>query len=96
MFHSRPLAEGVQKHGATSGQVHGSIFGIVCLGSHVSGALWPGVEASGLVPIKNCALIVSASLISLLFKLQRLREPGAGKFCVPFCTRGISLLTSAP
>ena len=31
-------------NGGTFGQVHGSIFGIVCLGSHVSGRLvaWSG------------------------------------------------------
>ena len=44
MLRFGPLGKEVQTNGETSGQVHGSIFGIVCFGSDVSGALWPGVD----------------------------------------------------
>ena len=104
MFRFGPLGERVQNNGGISGQVHGSIFGIVWFGSHTSGALWPGVETSVLIAIKNCAhcfcfFYLFARTIThshMLFKLQRLRGPGTGEICVPFSTRGISLLTSAP
>ena len=89
MFCSRPLGEGVQQNEATFGQVHGSICGIVGLGSHVLSALWPGVELREPGNVEFCVPFSP----DVFLKLQRLREPGTCELCVLFFTRGISLLT---
>ena len=93
MFRSGPLWEGVQKNGETFGLVHVSFWGMVCLGSHVSGALWPGVETSGLIAIKNCSCFFIAHgaakcyLIGPWFTQRLLKERVCAHGAVAVCSR---------